>query len=106
MGRIANITQQAIDNTYFRHVILTDPKTQIVIMSIPAGGEIGLETHPDNDQVLYLVQGHGRSIVGGDEQPFAAAADAGLKIITIYTPPHHPDGLIHKTKAEADAEGN
>jgi mannose-6-phosphate isomerase-like protein (cupin superfamily) len=122
MGRIANITQQAIDNTYFRHVILTDPKTQIVIMSIPAGGEIGPETHPDNDQVLYLVQGHGRSIVGGDEQPFAAgdmvlvpagtehnfvaAADAGLKIITIYTPPHHPDGLIHKTKAEADAEGN
>jgi mannose-6-phosphate isomerase-like protein (cupin superfamily) len=122
MGRITNIAKQAIENNYFRHVLLTDPKTQVVIMSIPAGGEIGMETHPDNDQALYLVQGHGRSIVAGDEQPFGegdlvlvpagtehnfvADADAGLKIITIYTPPHHPDGLIHKTKAEADTEGD
>ena len=122
MGRIANINQQAIQNEYYRHVLTTGKHTQIVIMSIPAGGEVGSETHPDNDQTLYLVEGSGTAILNGSEEPFEsgdmvlvpagtehnfiAALDTPLKIITTYAPAHHPDGLIHKTKAQADAEGN
>jgi mannose-6-phosphate isomerase-like protein (cupin superfamily) len=119
MAKLTNINQQAIDNPDFRRVLATGEHTQIVIMSIPAGGEIGSETHPDNDQMLYLVHGHGACVLNGEEQSFEAgdlvlvpagtehnfiaAPDAELKIITTYSPPHHPDGTIHHTKAEADA---
>lgn len=119
MSHIKNIYQQALDNENFRHVLETGGQTQIVIMSIPPGGEIGSEVHPDNDQILYLVEGHGKSILGGvetdflpgdivlvpagTEHNFIAAADTPLKILTTYSPPHHPNGLIHRTKAEADA---
>jgi mannose-6-phosphate isomerase-like protein (cupin superfamily) len=122
MARIANIKQQAIDNDFYRHVLATGPHTQVVVMSIPPGGEVGEETHPDNDQVLYLVEGSGTAVLNGEEQPFeagdavmvpagtkhnfVAGSDAPLKIITTYAPPHHPDGLIHESKAQADAEGN
>jgi mannose-6-phosphate isomerase-like protein (cupin superfamily) len=122
MGRINNIKQLAIDNEFYRHVLATGPHTQVVVMSIPPGGEVGEETHPDNDQVLYLVEGRAKAVLGGAEQPFeagdavlvpagtkhnfVAGSDAPLKIITTYAPPHHPDGLIHKTKAQADAEGD
>lgn len=119
MGRIENIRQQGIVNDNFRHVLETSEHTQIVIMSIQPGGEIGSEVHPDNDQVLYLVEGRGRVVLNkqeadfkagdivlvpaGTEHNFIAADDAPLKIITTYSPPHHPNGLIHQTKAEADA---
>ena len=122
MGRIINIKQQAVDNNYYRHVLATGTHLQIVVMSIPPGGEIGAETHPDNDQALYLVEGGGTAVLDGVSQPFVAgdvvlvpagtkhnfiaAPDLPLKIITTYGPSHHPDGLIHETKAQADAEGN
>ena len=122
MNHIGKINQQAIENEFYRQVLATGPHLQVVIMSIPAGGEIGEETHLDNDQVLYLVEGRGQAILNGQAEPFGkgdvvlvpagtkhnftAAADEPLKIITVYAPPHHPDGLVHKTKAEADREGN
>ena len=122
MARIANIKQQAIQNEFYRHVLATGSQLQVVIMSIPPGGEVGSETHPDNDQALYLVAGSGKAVLDGAEQPFVAGdivivpagikhnfvadTDQPLKIITTYAPPHHPDGLIHKTKAQADAEGD
>ncbi|MBW4062069.1 cupin domain-containing protein [Candidatus Saccharibacteria bacterium] len=122
MARITDINQQAIANEYYRRVVATSEHLQVVIMSIPPGGEVGSETHPDNDQALYLVAGSGTSVLDGDEQPFAAgdivvvpagtkhnfiaSSDEPLKIITTYGPAHHPDGLIHKTKAEADAQEN
>lgn len=115
---LENIEQQAMDNDYFRHVLATGKHTQVVIMSIEAGGEIGEETHTDNDQVLYLVAGQGRVVLNREEKPFNKgdlvllpagtkhnfiSGDSGpMKIITTYSPPHHPDGTIHKTKAEAD----
>lgn len=118
MGKIENITQKALDNEYFRNVLETGKNVQIVIMHIPAGGEIGEETHPDNDQVLCLVAGKGSVVLEGVESAFnegdvvlvtagtkhnfIASKDQPLKIITTYSPPHHPDGTIHKTKAEAD----
>jgi len=121
MGEITNIRQQALDNTYFRRVLATGKHTQIVIMHIPAGGEIGEETHTENDQVLYLVAGEGKVYLNGEasdynegdivlvpagtKHNFVASGRQPLKIITTYSPPHHPDGTVHKTKAEADTAG-
>lgn len=122
MGFIKNLRQQAMVNTYFRQVLETGPHTQVVIMSIPPGGEIGEEVHPDNDQVLYLIDGAGKAILDGTESVFESGdlvlVPAGMKhnfitndgtdmkILTTYSPPHHPDGTVHQTKAEADAAGN
>lgn len=117
-GMIEDIKEKCKQNTFFRHVLETGKHTQVVLMSIAPGGEIGEEVHSDNDQVLYLVEGEGKAIVGGDEQPFQEGdlilitagmrhnfiniGDEDLKIITTYSPPHHPQGTIHKTKQEAD----
>lgn len=116
---INDILNQSKDNEFFRHVLATGKNTQVVIMSIPPGGEIGEEVHPDNDQVLYLVEGAGQVVLDGQASDYNAGdlvlvpagtkhnfitkGEAAMKIITTYSPPHHPDGTIHKTKAEADA---
>lgn len=116
-GFIENINKQAKTNTLFRHVLETGNYTQIVIMSIPPQGEIGEETHTDTDQVLYVVEGQGKTILNDEEKDFnkddIILVNAGtkhnfvntgqndLKIITTYSPPHHPPGTIHKTKEEA-----
>lgn len=121
MGKLSNVKQQALDNTYFRRVLETSTHTQLVIMHIPAGGEIGEETHTENDQVLYLVAGEGTVylngkaseyqegdvvvVPAGTKHNFVASKQRPLKIITTYSPPHHPDGTVHKTKAEADDAG-
>ena len=119
MAVLKSIDQQAKDNPYFRHVLATGEHAQIVVMSIPPGGEIGEEVHPDTDQVLYLVAGSGRVVLDGEAADFQegdlvlvpagarhnfdSAGPEGMKIVTAYSPPHHPDGTIHETKAEADA---
>ena len=120
-GYIHDISDKARGNTYFRQVLETGEHTQIVVMSIPAGGEIGEETHKDNDQVLYLVSGEGKAILNGEGKPvgkddvvlvkagtrhnFINTGAEDLKIITAYSPPHHPPGTIHKTREEADKAG-
>lgn len=120
-GVIGNINQKAKENNYFRQVLVTGPNTQIVIMSIDPGGEIGEEVHNDNDQVLYLVEGKGQVVLDGVTEDFSpgdivlvkkgtrhnfiSSKDIGMKIITMYSPPHHPEGTIHKTKEEADKAG-
>lgn len=114
---LKNLTQQAKDNTHFRHVLATGEHTQVVVMSIPPGGDIGEEVHPDTDQVLYLVEGSGQVILEGSPADFSAGdlvlvpagtrhnfktvGEQTMKIVTAYAPPHHPDGTIHKTKADA-----
>src|ERR1035437_2882114 len=70
MAQINNIAQQAKDNAYFRQVLATGQKVQVVIMSILTGGEIGSETHPDNDQILYLLQGSGQVVLDGPAADF------------------------------------
>lgn len=121
MAIIKNIVDQAKANQYFRQVLATGKNVQVVIMSIPPGGEIGEETHPDNDQTLFLADGAGQVVLDGqaaDFNPgdlvlvpagtkhnFITKGDVSMKIITTYSPPHHPDGTVHKTKAEADAAG-
>jgi len=119
MPLVKDIFQQAVDNEYFRKVLATGKNVQVVIMSIPPGGEIGEETHPDNDQTLYLAGGVGLVILddvtsefttgdlvlvpAGAKHNVITQGDKPMKIITTYSPPHHPKGTIHKTKAEADA---
>jgi len=116
-AQLKNLTQQAKDNAYFRHVLATGKHTQVVVMSIPPGGDIGEEVHTDNDQILYLVQGSGQVILEGEttdfrvgdlvlvtagtRHNFKTVGETAMKIITTYAPPHHPDGTIHKTKADA-----
>jgi len=118
-GVIEDIVSKAIRNDNFRQVLETGKNTQVVIMSIPANSEIGSETHNENDQVLFLAEGEGKVVLDGQEKPFKKGdlvlVNAGvehnfitigptpMKIITTYSPPHHPEGTIHKTKEEAEA---
>jgi mannose-6-phosphate isomerase-like protein (cupin superfamily) len=112
---IATVAEQSAD---FRRVLFTGRYTQIVVMTIPAGGEIGEEVHEDTDQVLTFVSGVGEARVGGETRTVEAgdlvAVPAGtqhnfvntgpnpLVLYTVYGPPEHADGAVHKTKEEAE----
>lgn len=107
-------------NRNFRKVLFTGDRSQLVVMEIPPGGEIGEETHAHLEQTLFFLRGSGKAILNGESMPIVAGdvfvVTAGtkhnflntgnepLKIYTLYTPPNHIDGRIHKTKAEADAD--
>ena len=114
-----NIVERAKRNTYFREVLSTGPHSQVVVMSIPPGGEIGDEVHADVDQVLVFVEGEGVAIVDGERSGVGpdrlVQVPAGtrhnvlntgvtaLRLYTVYAPPEHAPGTIHRTKADADA---
>lgn len=120
-GYDTNIETQTLENSNFRKVLWTSEFQQLVVMSIPVGGEIGQEVHDENDQFIRIEQGKaeasidGRKIEMGDDDviiiPKGAehnvvntSADTDLKLYTIYSPPHHKDGTVHATKEEADAD--
>ena len=114
-----DILAAARTNDAFRRVVQTGDHEQVVVMSIPPGGEIGDEVHPDTDQVFLFVAGRGevvtdgqRRAVGPDDLVFVhagsrhnilSAGDSPLRLVTIYAPPAHAPGTVHETKAEADA---
>jgi mannose-6-phosphate isomerase-like protein (cupin superfamily) len=114
-----NIVDRAKRNTYFREVLSTGPHSQVVVMSIPPGGEIGDEVHQDVDQVLVFVEGEGVAILDGERSAVGpdrlVQVPAGrrhnvlntgvtaLRLYTIYAPPEHAPGTIHRTKADAEA---
>ncbi|MBM4409337.1 MAG: cupin domain-containing protein [Chloroflexi bacterium] len=109
----------ARSNDFFRREVLTGEHEQVVVMTIPARDEIGMETHPDTDQVLVLVEGTAEASLDGRTSRLEAgdlvlvhagvrhnvtnAGTAPLRLITIYAPPHHRPGTVHRTKAEAEA---
>jgi len=113
---IVALTQQ---NRWFREVLATGRNAQVVVMRIPPGGEIGEETHHGVDQVLVFVEGQGEAILDGEHSPvlpgrlvlvpagtrhnFVNTGSEDLQLYTIYAPPEHAPGTIHRTKAEADA---
>lgn len=115
-----DIIQRAKANPYFREVLATGPHSQVVVMNIAPGGEIGEETHADVDQVLVFVSGEGAAIIEGDSarvgpgtlvqipagtrHNFVNTGSTDLRLYTIYAPPQHAQGTIHRTKAEADAD--
>ena len=114
-----DILAAAWSNDAFRRVVATGEHEQVVVMTIPPGGEIGDEVHPDTDQVLIFIDGRaearlaGRSsdvgandlvfVRAGTQHNFINRGDNPLRVITIYAPPHHAPGTVHQTKAEADA---
>jgi len=120
-GRMEHFTiaVAAEQNPDFRRVLWTGKHTQLVVMTIPPDGEIGEEVHEDIDQILTFVSGTGKAIVGGAEknvvQGDLVVVPAGKKhnfvntgpnpliLYTVYGPPEHADGAVHKTKEEADA---
>lgn len=116
-GYLKDIRGQAILNSNFRKVLETGKHTQVVLMSIKPGEDIGEEVHKDNDQVLLMVEGEGLAVINkqeitfeecdlflvpaGTSHNFINGGEKDLKIITTYSPPHHPEGTIHQTKEEA-----
>jgi mannose-6-phosphate isomerase-like protein (cupin superfamily) len=125
LGWVGNIEQVTKDNINFRAVIQTGVHSQLTVMSVPPGGEVGWEAHAYLDQFLRLEQGTARADFGvsGDavdesheiEDDWAVIVPAGvwhnvvntgdvdLKLYSIYSPPEHADGTVHRTKADADA---
>lgn len=118
IGYYGHIEELTRANTYFRHVLYTGPHHQLVLMSLLPSEEIGMEVHPDNDQFFRFESGDGKVVIAGVEYLVkdgdVAIVPAGtehnvmniskvnpLKLYTIYAPAHHPEGTIHKTKAEA-----
>ncbi|MBO7527516.1 MAG: cupin domain-containing protein [Clostridia bacterium] len=121
---VINIQKETRLNTYYRKAIWTGNYLQVTVMSIPAGGEIGLEMHPDTDQFIRVEFGVGSVYMGKTKQDVKFVGDANsnyailvpagtwhnvinnqrtpLKVYSIYAPPHHPIGIIHKTKFDSD----
>lgn len=112
---IATVAEKSPD---FRRVLWTGQHVQLVVMTIPPNGEIGEEVHEDTDQILTFVSGVGEARVGGRTRKVSqgdlVAVPAGTKhnfvntgpnplvLYTVYGPPEHADGAVHKTKEEAE----
>jgi len=120
MAFVGDIVARTRANSLFREVVATGPHSQVVVMSIPPGGEIGEETHDTIDQVLVIVDGEADTIIEGVPTTVHAGdliqVPAGtrhnvvnrgagdLRMYTIYAPPGHAPGTVHRTRAEADAD--
>jgi mannose-6-phosphate isomerase-like protein (cupin superfamily) len=118
-GYVGHIEKQTLANTYFRQVLFTGKHAQLVVMCLQPGEEIGNEVHDSVDQFFRIEQGEAKFVFNGKEEHLAGNGDAvivpagtyhnvvnvsngQLKLYTVYSPPNHPDGTVHKTKAEAE----
>ena len=106
-------------NDDFRREVETAEHSQLVLMTVPPGGEIGDEVHEGIDQLLVFVEGEAEAILAGESSPvrageivlvpggtrhnFRNTGDGPLRLWTVYAPPEHPAGTVHHTKADADA---
>ena len=120
-GYVGPIEKQTTENTYFRQVLFTGPHSQLVVMCLRPGEDIGDEVHPHVDQFFRIEKGQAKFVLNEKEEHTVRDGDAvvvpagtyhnvintsktlELKLYTIYSPPNHPDGTVHKTKAEAEA---
>ena len=119
MSYYTNIIKDTKENKNFRKVLFTGTNSQLVIMSIPPGGEVGEETHTYTEQTLFFLSGTGEAILNGKTSPLRAGdvvvvtpgtkhnfintGTVPLKLYTVYAPPNHLDGTVEATKADADA---
>ena len=120
-GYVANLEKLTEENNNFRKVLYTAHHSQLVLMSLKPGEEIGMETHPDNDQFLRIEEGDGKAIIDGNEQVFSSgfcivipagsqhnvvntSTDKDVKLYTVYSPAHHRLDVVHPTKADAEAD--
>jgi mannose-6-phosphate isomerase-like protein (cupin superfamily) len=120
-GFFGPIEKKTLKNKNFRRVLFTGKYCQLVVMCLQPGEEIGNEVHESVDQFFRIEEGKAKFILNGDEEHLVHENDAvviqagtyhnvinaskkkQLKLYTVYSPPNHPDGTIHKNKAEADA---
>ena len=125
LGWVADIERATLDNENFRTVLWTGEHSQLTVMRIAAGEDIGLEVHPDHDQFIRIEEGKGRAELGPSEDEVAEThdveadwaivvpagtwhivvntGDGDLKLYSLYSPPEHPPNTMHRTKAEAEA---
>lgn len=120
VGYQGPIHKFALENNNFRQVLYTATGGQIVVMSLLAGEEIGMEVHPTIDQFFWIVKGVAKAVLNGEETAVGerevlivprgtnhnvinSSSTDTLKLFTVYTPPNHPDGTIHQTKKDAMA---
>ena len=118
-GYFGAIEKQTLQNDYFRKVLFTGRHAQLVVMSLRRGEEIGNEVHSNVDQFFRIERGEAKFILNDNETHVARNGDAvivpagtyhnvintgeeSVKLYTVYSPPNHTEGTIHKTKAEAD----
>lgn len=116
---VGNIETETLNNNNFRKVLFTGENEQLVVMNLKPGENIGKEIHPNVDQFIRIEKGEAKAILDGEEHEleddWAIIIAAGtehdvintsetkdLELYTIYSPPNHPDGTIHKDKAEAE----
>lgn len=118
MGYIDDIEEKTLNNSNFRKVLYTGKHMQLVVMSLKPGEDIGEEVHDTVDQFFRVEQGEAKVLIDGKEDilkedmivivPAGSLhnvinnSDIDLKLYTIYAPPNHPDGTVHKDKEEAD----
>jgi len=118
-GYVGHLEKDAVKNKYFRRVLFTGKHAQLVLMCLQPKEEIGNEVHANVDQFFRIEEGKAKFVFNGTEEHRVGAGDAvivpagtyhnvinasatePLHLYTIYTPPQHPDGTVHKTKAEA-----
>lgn len=114
------IETEAVENTFFRKILYTSEYMQLVLMSLLPNEEIGLEVHEANDQFFRVENGRGECVIDGNRYELAdgdavvvpsgakhniinTSGTETLNLYTIYSPPHHKDGIVRATKAEAEA---
>ena len=120
-GYVGSIEKATLNNSYFRQVLFTAKHSQLVVMCLQPGEEIGNEVHPASDQFFRIEAGDAKFVFNGTEEHLVHDGDAvvvpagtyhnvintsstkPLKLYTIYSPAQHPEGTVHKTKAEAEA---
>ena len=116
---ILDVAARARENEAFRREVVTGEHSQVVLMTIPPGGEIGEEVHDHVDQTLLFLEGRGEAILDGRTAPvqpnilvvvragtrhnFVNTGEGALRLVTIYAPPEHAPGTVHETKDEAEA---
>jgi mannose-6-phosphate isomerase-like protein (cupin superfamily) len=112
-----SIRKLAKDNKDFRREVATGSHSQVVLMCLRPGEDIGDEVHPGTDQIFVVVKGDGEAVLDGTSQPLDKGAlllvpagmrhnirntgDKRLRLVTIYAPPHHAPGTVHATREEA-----
>jgi mannose-6-phosphate isomerase-like protein (cupin superfamily) len=122
-GHVTNIEKDTLENEDFRRVLFTGPHTQLVLMTLKPGEDIGLETHDGHDQFIRVESGTGVARLDGEERAIEdgtsvvipagvehnvvnTSDDEPLRLYTLYSPPEHADGTVHRTKEEAEAAGH
>ena len=121
VGYVTNIEDATLENEDYRRVLFTGRNTQLVLMTLQPREEIGRETHEEHDQFIRIESGTGSAILNGEKHRLSdgvavvipagvehnivnTSSDEPLRLYTLYSPPEHPDGTVHRTKRDEPAE--